>query len=290
MASDWVYLNGQIVERRSAAVSPMDRGFLYGDGFFETLRVFGGTPFLLARHLARLVRSCRETGWKELPDAERLRQGVAALIERTDLSDCYLRVTVSPGLHEGTLTEWEADEPTVFIEARQMALPPLDDPPPLVLMKSSHLVNSTSPNVRHKSLSYQANLLALAEARRAGADEVFFLNENGRLTEGAITNLFFIRDGRVFTPAVACGLLPGITREVVMELCRSQNIPVQEGEYTEDELREADEIFCTNSLKGIVRVKEILDWPELPFAAAKLTGLQQQLYATRVRENCGVVP
>jgi len=283
MKRDLVFVNGRIVSRDEAAISPLDRGFLYGDGFFETLRVFRGRPFLLEKHLDRLCSSCIDTGWGRAPDRTGLAEGVARLIERNGVSDGYLRITVSRGLHGGQLTALECEEPTVFIEARQMSLPSLDAPGSLALAKSKFRRNESSPVVRHKSLSYQGNLLALAEGRRRGADEVFFLNSRGHLSEGAITNLFFVRDGRVFTPDVACGLLPGVTREAVMGLCESAGIPIACGEFTEADLQSAHEVFCTNSLRGIVPVARILDYPQMALSVHEIAALLQKLYAQKVR-------
>ena len=282
---EYVYLNGRMLLKQQARVSPLDRGFLYGDGFFETMRVFGGVPFLIHEHLLRLRASCEETGWGAPPSIAELQKAAAALIEESKLTDCYLRVTVSRGKGYRELTRLEADEPLVLIEARRAPLPALDSLPEVVLARSPYRRNEHSPVVRHKSLSYQFNLLSLAEGRRAGADEVYFLNSRGLLTEGATTNLFFVRQGKVFTPDVLCGLLPGITRKAVIQVCDAEHIPLEIGEYAEDSLKEADEVFCTNSLKGVMAVNRILNWPEKRLSK-DLTTCIQAWYAERVREHC----
>ena len=287
MPNDFVLLNGEVIPADDADISPRDRGFLYGDGFFETMRVVSGKPFLLDRHLRRLNDSCRACGWGNDLDRVSLSDGIADLIERSALTDGYLRVTVSRGLHTGGLTRLEADSPTIFADCRPMDLPPLDDPPPLKLKRSAYTKSSQSPVIRHKSVSYQFNVLALAEAREQGADEVFFLNEQCHLTEGAISNLFFVRDGEVFTPDTSCGLLPGITQKVVLDLCEEAGLHWHEGEYIEDDLRAADEVMCTNSLKGIMPVRAILDYPGAELSAGPVTAELQELYAARVRRECG---
>ena len=282
MEDDWVYLNGSTLRRSEAKISPMDRGFLYGDGFFETVRIVRGGPFLFDRHLDRMNRSCRQTGWGGGVDPGEIARAVAELVDRNGISDGYLRITASRGLHEGSLTALEASGPTVFIEVRHMELPPLEEPPPFILARSPYRRDETSPLVRHKALSYQGNLLALAEGRGRGADEVFILNSLGNLTEGAITNLFLVRDGKVLTPDVGCGLLPGITREIVMELCAEHGIPLELGRYFEEDLAVSDEVFCTNSLRGVVGVKAILEYPAKQFAERPITRLLQRSYAGRV--------
>ncbi len=285
MKAEHVYLNGTILPRSEAKISAADRGFLYGDGFFETARIVAGTPFRLGQHVERLNRSCLEAKWDREMDGERIEEAVAALVRRNEVAEGYLRITASRGPHRGELMALEALEPTLLVEARPMELPPLDAPPPYTLIRSPYRLNERSPLVRHKATSYQANLLALAEGRRRGADEVYFLNSQGHLTEGAITNLFFVRSGKVCTPDVECGLLPGITRGVVMELCVRHAVPWETGHYEEEELGLADEVFCTNSLRGIVPVEAIVEVRE-HFAERPLTTRLQRLYAALVRAEC----
>jgi len=282
-----LYLNGRLVEPAEARISALDRGFLYGDGFFETLRIVRGVPFRLARHLERLAASCLAAGFAHELEVDGLAAALMRLVETNGVEDGYLRVSVSRGERSGRLEELACREPTVLAEAREMDLPPLESPPSIVLGKSPYLRNGLSPTVRHKSLSYQQNLLALAEGRARGADEVFFVNQDGFLTEGAISNLFFVCEGTVFTPEPGCGLLPGITRAAVLELCAREGVPAEEGSYGEERLRSADEVFCTNSLRGIMRVERILDWPKLDLSRHELIRRLQQAYAAMVRAECG---
>jgi len=160
-----------------------------------------------------------------------------------------------------------------------MRLAPLGEPPSFVLARSPYRRNEHSAVVRHKSLSYQGNVLALAEGRRRGADEVFFLNSRGHLAECAITNLFFVARGIVCTPDVECGLLPGITRQVVLEICEDRGLPAEVGVYEERDLRAADEVFCTNSLRGVVAVEKILDYPGRRPGVHDVTARLQRAYA-----------
>jgi branched-subunit amino acid aminotransferase/4-amino-4-deoxychorismate lyase len=276
-----VYLNGRILSAAEARVAPSDRGFLYGDGFFETTRVIRGAPLFLLRHLDRLASSCAACGFGRPLDVQALDAGVRRLIEANRVSEGYLRITVTRGLHGGRLDELATDAPTVFADARPMTLPPLDDVPPMTLARSPFARDERSPLVRHKSLSYQLNVLALAEGRRRSADEVFFLNSQGQLTEGAITNLFLVRGGVVCTADIACGLLPGVTRQVILELCAEHGVPAAVGVFTEADLREADEVFCTNSLRGLMSVTSILEYPEKSLSACPVASRLRALYAER---------
>ncbi len=164
-----------------------------------------------------------------------------------------------------------------------MDLPPLAAAPPITLARSPHARNERSPIVRHKSTSYQFNALALAEGRGRGADEVYFLNSRGELTEGAISNLFWVKGGAVFTAGVECGLLPGITRQVVLELCAELAIPAEVGAYREPALLAADEVFCTNSLRGLMPVSRVLDPPRPALHAFPLTERLRSAYSALAR-------
>ena len=286
-SADRVWLNGEIVEGPDAAIAPRDRGFLYGDGFFETTRILNGHALFLDLHLARLAASCRETGFGWEPDSEEMAAAVAGLVAANRAADGYLRISVSRGVHSGALTELAAGSPTTFIETRSMSLAPLHAAPPVLLARSTWRRNERSPLVRHKCLSYMENVLALADARRRGADEVYFLNSQDLLTEGAITNLFWVKDGEVYTPAVRCGLLPGVTRGVVLDLCERLGMPACQGEFPEPALACADEAFCTNSLRGIVAVRGLLEWPEAPLAEGPATNRLRQAYADHALASCG---
>lgn len=280
-----VHLNGRTLPRAEARVSAFDRGFLYGDGFFETMRIHRGRPLLLRRHLERLVQSCEATGFGRAVDPDRIAATVGDLIAANGIAEGYLRVTVSRGEHDGRLTRLECPEPTVLVEARPADLPPPEGPPPIALCVAPEVRPAGAPALRHKSLSYQPNLLALAAGRGRGADEVVFLNSDRRLAEGAVSNLFLVRDGTVCTPSVDCGLLPGITRAVVLELCRREGLPVEEGHYGAECLRSAGEVFCTNSLRGLMPVGRILEPERRLDAPGPATRRLRTLYGAYVREH-----
>jgi len=288
-ASDLVCLNSRLVPREDARISPFDRGFLYGDGFFETTRIVSGRALFLDRHLTRLAGSCRETGFDRDLECARLADDVHRLVAANAVSEGYLRITVSRGIHGGRLAELAATAPTVFVEARAMALPPLACPPPLVLARSSYARDERNPLVRHKSLSYQLNALALAEGRRSGADEVYLLNSAGHLAEGAVTNLFLVQRGVVLTPDVSCGLLPGITRQAVLDLCGKLGVDVQLGTFPEADLAAAEEVFCTNSLRGVVGVRRVVAEGVRDLVGGPVTARIQAGYAQAAHEACRAV-
>jgi branched-chain amino acid aminotransferase len=269
-----------------ARISPFDRGFLYGDGFFETTRIENCIPFRLGAHINRLNDSCAETGWQWQADREGLVEAASELIAKNSVESGYLRLTVSRGIHSGSLTELQTHRPTVFMQVRPMKLAPLEEPPPFTLARASGRLNENSPTAGHKSVSYQANLMNLAKGRIEGADEVCLLNTRGHITEGTISNIFWVKNGTVRTPARDCGLLPGITREIVFQLCDDAGIPVECGHYPETVIETADEIFCTNSLRGIVRVAVLLSPVRRELPHSPVTRTLQSSYAFLVAKEC----
>ncbi len=286
MSDRFVYLNGEIVSAGEARISPLDRGFLLGDGFFETTRVMHGTPFRFEDHIERLERACEVTGWEWSPDGEKLRRAARKLMERNKVASGYMRLTVSRGLHDRGLTALKADCPTVLLDIRPEDLAPLEETAPIKLAPATFARNETSPVQSLKSTSYQENVLALAHGREKDADEVFFVNTEGNLAEGAISNIFLVEDGKIVTPGVDQGLLAGIGRKVVLEVCREHDIPVSEGAVARERLYEADEIFCTNSLRGVMPVQRVVGSAGEVFPAITRSKEVRRMFARRVHREC----
>jgi branched-chain amino acid aminotransferase len=255
----WIFLNDKFVPREEALVSVFDHGFLYGDGIYETLRAYDGRVFMLSQHLARLQRSAKLIGL-ELPIPEKDWPNlVSDAIARNNLRDAYLRITVSRGTGEIGLDPGLCPKPTVVIIAK-----PFQAYPPHLFTKGVSLITTTvhrnlatalSPQI--KSLNFLNNILAKQEATKAGAFDGLMLNAEGHLTECTTSNVFFIQQGRLCTPSVACGILDGITRDVVLTLAREQNIRTEEHHYMPEALRQADEAFLTNTTFELMPVCEI---------------------------------
>lgn len=255
----WVYLNDRFVTKEEAVVSVFDHGFLYGDGIYETLRAYDGRFFMLQHHLARLHRSGRMIGLQiPIPD-KNWTQLLQEAVGRNNLKDAYLRITVSRGEGEIGLDPNVCRRPTVVIIAK----PFIGYPPHLfeegvrlgIVQVRRNLATALSPQI--KSLNFLNNILAKQEAIRAGVFDGLMLNAAGFITECTISNLFFVQSGRLCTPSIACGILDGITREVVLTLARECGIPTEEGSYTPETLRRANECFLTNTSMEIMPVREI---------------------------------
>ena len=255
----WVYLNGQFVDRKEAMVSVFDHGFLYGDGIYETLRAYGGRIFMLRKHLARLHRSGELIGLK-IPLAEQdwpLLLGEA--LRRNALGDAYIRITISRGEGEIGLDPNLCPHPTVVVMAKLgMSYPAelYEDGVSIAIVTVRRNLSSALPP-RIKSLNFLNNILAKREASAAGAFDGLMLNVEGHLTECTASNVFFVRDGRLFTPSWECGILDGITRDVVLLLAREHGIPSEEGCYPPQTMLDAQESFLTNTSMELMPVRSV---------------------------------
>jgi branched-chain amino acid aminotransferase len=234
----------------------MDYGFLYGYGIFETMRAYGGKVFRLDRHLERLADSAEKLGIDV--DNAVLGSTVLDTIKANDLSEARIRLTVSIG-EGGTVPDLTTcNEPTVLVVAGEYR--PLPDE---VYEKGYRAIvssirrNSQSPVPPMKSLNFLENMLARQEARAAGVDEAICLNENGFLAEASMSNLFLVGDGALKTPGIASGILPGVTREAILELAGKLGITTAEDDIMLDELIQADEAFITNSVIEIMPLTEL---------------------------------
>ena len=257
----WVYLNDRFVRKEHARVSVFDHGFLYGDGVYETLRVYQGRGFLFERHLARLRRSC-ELIDLELPIQDEAWMAIIGeLLDRNGLRNAGLRVTVSRGEGEMGIDPRLCARPTVVAMAKPiMMYTDQQREQGMSLHLSSVRRNpelAQSPQI--KSLSFLNNILAKQEAVQVGADDALMLNMDGYLAECTTSNIFFVKNQRLHTPAVECGILPGITREVIVELAKERGVGVEEGQYTMEQLLQADECFITNTGLEVMPVIKIGD-------------------------------
>lgn len=254
-----IFLNDRFVTRDEALVSVFDHGFLYGDGIYETLRAYGGRFFMLEAHLARLQRSARLIGL-EIPIPEKDWPGLLDdAMARNGLHDAQLRITVSRGTGEIGLDPGLCPKPTVVVIAR-----PYQPYPARLFAEGVSLITasvrrnlSTALSPQIKSLNFLNNILAKQEATKAGAFDAVMLNAEGRLTECTTSNVFFVQNGALCTPAVACGILDGITREVVLTLAKEQGIKTEESAYTAEALRQAEECFLTNTTMELMPVRDV---------------------------------
>jgi branched-chain amino acid aminotransferase len=259
-----VFLNGNFVPEADAVVPLNDRGFLLGDGLFETTRVAHGRPFRLAQHLERLARGSDFFKIK-LPFTPREIQKFAAeLIEKNGLDDAVLRVTVTRGSGLRGYSTDGASKPTLALTLHTLPPQTRDEPLQWSLVTSSFRIPASDALSAFKSTSKVLNVLARAEAQEKGADEALLLNTNGEVAEAAGGNLFWVYHDKICTVPTGRGVLPGITRAVVLEICQSLGLETNKRVIKPEMLRNAEGMFVTQSALGIVPVVSFDGLPVAP--------------------------
>ena len=253
-----VYLStaGRPLEPGEASVSVFDRGFLYGDSVYETLRTAGGNAVEITRHLDRLRRSGLGIGL-EIPfsDAD-LRAAIAETHAATGNPDSYVRVMVTRGAGPLQLDPRVSATPVLVVLVQELKLPTakLYETGLSVRIVDVHKISARSLDPTLKTGNYLNSIQALRQAAESAAEDAIMCNAAGHVAEGATSNVFMVKDGRVLTPSLATGLLEGITRALVMRLAADVGIPASEGVVWPDELRAADEVFLTSSVRGLMPV------------------------------------
>lgn len=255
-------LNYSVVEAKNAVVSALDHGFLYGMGLFETFRTYKGVPFLLQRHLRRLASGCRQLGIPFEPDEVSLLKWIREVMERNGLEDAYIRYTITAGEDILGLPAGDYNQPNHLLYIKELPQHPpglYTEGKGLQLLKQRR--NTPEGEVRFKSLHYMNNILAKRElagyaSAKAGA-EGLMLTSQGEVAEGIVSNVFFVSNDKLCTPDIRTGILPGITREMVLELAAEAGLPAEEGFFKWEQLLAADEVFLTNSVQEIVPVTKL---------------------------------
>lgn len=254
----YIFLNKTIVSESDAVVSVYDHGFLYGDGIYETMRAYNGVVFMLEKHLARLGRSASLTKIS-IPDREYITDAICGTIEANKLSDAYVRVTVSRGKGPIGLDPDLCKETTFVVIAEHFREYPSNlysNGVKLVIAKTRrNLVEAISPKI--KSLNFLNNIFAKMEAKERGAYEAIMLNAEGVLAEGTVSNIFFVKDDVLCTPATEVGVLDGITRELVIDIAKNNGVRVNEGRFSPSDLFSASEVFFTNTTSEIMPVSQV---------------------------------
>ncbi|NEU57622.1 aminotransferase class IV [Halorussus sp. MSC15.2] len=258
------HVDGELVAAEDATVSVRDRGFMYGDAAFETLRAYGGQVFEWDAHAERLRRTCRALSLDHgLSDAD-LRGRVRETLAANDLDDAYVKLSISRGVQPGKLAPGPVEDPTVVVYVADLPRggradrggESVWDAPATAAVVETRRISDAALPAHAKTHNYLNGILARLElgdrtASESGAadppDEALMLDSEGNLAEGATSNLFFVRDGVLRTPSLDGPILPGITRRVVLELAEREGVPVEEATDGPAALRDADEAFLTNS-------------------------------------------
>lgn len=255
-----VYVNGRITPAAEAVIPVFDHGFLYGEGVYETLRTYGGEPFQFDAHMKRLRRSGSMIHLT-IPgtDAEMMQKIRETMAAEAGLQEAYIRILVTRGVGELTYNLAATPTPSVVIIVKPFPEPPaahFTDGVSLAIV-SVRRNHPSALNPRIKSNNLLNNALAMQEALRQGAEEALMLNQQDEVAECSQSNFFIIKDGKAITPPLGAGLLPGITREFVLEVAREAGVDATEQTLTTADVWAADEAFITGTTREITPVVKI---------------------------------
>jgi branched-chain amino acid aminotransferase len=285
VSGPWVYLNGRFQAAETARVSVFDRGFLYGDGLFETVRAYGGRLFRADAHHARLATGAARVGITPPFDAA----GFVDLLERTlaknRLSDALLRLTLTRGVGPPVPDPAGCDTPTVLVAPRPA---PGVDGQAWRRGLAAERVNVAGTGAGLKSTSFQPHVLALRGARGRGADEALLVNPAGDVAEGSVSNLFGVWAGTLATPPLAAGGLAGVTRALVLELAARLDLRFEERTLSAKALADADELFVTSTGWEVMPVTRLDGQPVGSGLPGPLTERLHRAYRERVTAACGL--
>jgi aminodeoxychorismate lyase len=271
----FVFLNGQIVPEEQAVISVFDRSFLYGDGLFETMLVLNGKPFRWKQHLERLERGAEFLRLRLPFSGEAMRGLVDELIARNRMPDSLLRLTLSRGVGRRGYSPQGAERPSVVMSLHPAPVFDSQHPPRWRLVTSSLRLPANQSLAQFKTCNKLPQILARAEADAVGAEEALLLNTDGFVVEASSSNLFWIQDGAVCTPALVSGILAGVTRSVVFERCQALGLEIRETNITPQALGLAQGVFLSLSSYGIA---EGISLDGQPLAQSGLTARIRAAY------------
>lgn len=276
---------GRPVDPDDAKISVFDRGFLYGDSVYETMRTAGGRALELEPHLDRLDRSSRGIGLEPPFSHAEIDDAITATHDASGNDESYVRVIVTRGAGPIALDPRMSTDPTLVILVKPLELPPAElYERGLAVIMVCTLKTGGLLDPQLKTGNYLGSVLALREAAAKGGDDAILCNDLGEVAEGASSNVFVVSGSEIATPHLEAGLLAGITRETVCELASEAGHPPQERVVTVTECRQADELFLTSSIRGIMPVTKIDGAPVGTGKVGPVTAELRRRYDAYLRE------
>jgi len=251
MTTTQAWLDGRLVALDDARVSVLDHGLVVGDGVFETLRVYGGVPFAWTRHHHRLSTSAAAIGLS-LPSEDELRAAAEAVLTANELREARLRITVTGGIAPPGSGRGDGP-PTTFV----LAFPFEPAAPTVDVVIAPWTRNEHGALAGLKTISYAANVRALAYAQEWGAGEAIFANTQGNLCEATGSNVFVVVGAELVTPPASAGCLLGVTRALLLDLARDAGVPASERDLPIGALIDADELFLSSSTREVQPIAHI---------------------------------
>ena len=261
--TEYIFINNTYTDSRKALFPiSSDCGFLFGDGLFETMRAYRGNVLAFDMHVERLFSSMRQLRYStDFFTAENLRSAAFKLLLKNNLlgTDAYIKIVVARSAYRQKLIFDPESKPGLIIFVKKLFGYPDDFYKTGVnVFTSSIKRNAVGIDIyRHKLINYFENVFAKNEAAANRAQEALFTTRDKVVLEGATSNLFTVKDDKVFTPPLTQNILPGITRQFVIDICRKNKIKFSEKRIHYFNLLEADEVFLTNSIMEIMPVKKV---------------------------------
>ncbi|ODS32723.1 MAG: branched-chain amino acid aminotransferase [Candidatus Scalindua rubra] len=257
----FIFLNGKIISDTEGCISLGDRGFLYGDGIFETLRSYKGNPFKLTEHLKRLRSSAKKLKIPFEYTNTEINRSVQKLLKKNNILDAYIRITLTRGTGENGLEINGNFDSTLLIQIK-----PFKAYERKLYEKGTSLIvskvrrSASCPISCHKTTNLLTSILLKEEVKRKSAHEAIILNTDGHVAECIFSNIFIVNNKTVITPSLDTNILPGITRRIVLDICKNNNISISEERFKVETLLKAKEAFITNSLMEIMPVSKVEDY------------------------------
>ena len=282
-----INVDGTIYEDvKKAKISVFDRGFLYGDSIYEVIRSYGEVPFAMKEHLYRMRRSA-DMLQMELPiPTIKLESEIRTLLAKSGNQDSYIRIIATRGEGEISLDPAFATGAHYVIILKPYEPAPrhlFSDGASVALVPSGRLTDSSLPPGA-KTGNYLINLMALARAKHKGSYEAILIDGNGKVAEGTTCNIFIVKNNKVLTPSLDTGILAGITRSIVIDLCKRWGIAFEEKDLYPQDLKEADEAFLTSTIRDVMPITLIDQLPVKDGKPGPVTDNLKRAYQEYVKE------
>ena len=249
-------LNGKIKKASEINLLILKRGFLFGDGIFETLISKNYKIFRFSDHYKRLKKGAKICNF-EVPEKDKVEKLILRNLKSQKIKNGYIRINVWRKKGERSMPEGKEVNILIIIKNYKPYPSYLYQNGMKCIISKKIFKNEKSLLYKIKSFNFLENILGKIEAKENDCQDVIFLNTKGFLTEGTVSNLFFVKEDKIYTPSVECGILSGITRKIVIQVCRKNRIEIKEGKFKPEFLKECDEVFMTNTLMGIMPVERI---------------------------------
>lgn len=276
-----VYLNGEYLRAEQAKISPMDRGFLFGDGIYEVIPSFDGQFVGFAPHIKRMLNGLAELEIQHQLSLEKWREICEQLVKKNGAGNLAVYLHVSRGVHQKRQHGYPTDiTATVFAYTFEIPAPPTSDPQLAKTYKVASLTDLRWQRCNIKSTALLGNVMHYQQAVKQGCDETLLFNEQDELTEASSCNVFVVKDKVVYTPALNHELLPGITRGMLIDILENHSqIEVKQQTVTKEFVQQADEIWLASSTKQIGPVVEVDGQKVANGEIGELWPIAQQLFS-----------